>query len=544
MKLAFINIPLQNLDFPPAAAALLTSIVEKKLNWNTKVYDFNLFLNGDVDKGAWVELEQYWRSRLEDITHDTRQKLTASLNKFCDQIEEYNPDWIAVSVFTRWSTITCYEVVKVLRQRFKSKIFIGGHGIDSWPGTLPGRDKNTKGGETKSYKTIADFLKKENLIDHYVVGEGEDTIIELLKGNLDFPGIDGSLPKQVKKLDDIALPNYRDINPHKYYYTTEPGVYITASKGCVRKCTFCSVPDIWPKYTIRSTDSLVAEFKKNVDDYNIKFHMFTDELINGSMKHFREFNQGIVDLKKQDKKYEGIKYRGFMICRKRKMQDEKDWELMAKAGINLMMVGFESYSPAIRKHMGKGFSNEDIDFHLQQSGYYGIRNIALFFTGYPTETLEDFEMNKEFLHKYVKYAKSGIIHMVRWGYTGMFRDASKVEKPGNVEMMIDPDFESRFKKLPWGIKDIALGVGWVNKLNPTLTLKERIRRRLELHELSIKLGWPMTRNADELTILYNIMKNLESNIIDEQNFSDLEDVLDGHSLDASDPETPYIIGSK
>ena len=32
MKLAFINIPLQNLDFPPAAAALLTSIVEKKLN--------------------------------------------------------------------------------------------------------------------------------------------------------------------------------------------------------------------------------------------------------------------------------------------------------------------------------------------------------------------------------------------------------------------------------------------------------------------------------------------------------------------------------
>ena len=49
------------------------------------------------------------------------------------------------------------------------------------------------------------MLKKENLIDHYVVGEGEDTIIELLKGNLNFPGIDGSLPKQVKSLDDIAL---------------------------------------------------------------------------------------------------------------------------------------------------------------------------------------------------------------------------------------------------------------------------------------------------------------------------------------------------
>ena len=172
MKLAFINIPLQNLDFPPAAAALLTGIVEKRLDWNTKVFDFNLFLNGDVDKDTWVELEQYWRSRLEDITDDTRQKLIASLNKFCDPIEEYNPDWIAISIFSRWSTIACYEVVKVLRQRFKCKIFIGGHGIDSWPGSLPGRDKTTKGGETKSYKTIADFLKDKNLIDHYVVGEG------------------------------------------------------------------------------------------------------------------------------------------------------------------------------------------------------------------------------------------------------------------------------------------------------------------------------------------------------------------------------------
>tara|TARA_R110001592_G_scaffold166087_1_gene400928 strand:+ start:1646 stop:3217 length:1572 start_codon:yes stop_codon:yes gene_type:complete len=523
MKLAFINIPLQNLDFPPAAASLLTGIVEKKLGWDTKIFDFNMYLNSSVDQDTWLELEQYWRSNTEAISEDTRTKLENTLNKFSEMVQEYNPDWLAVSVFSRWSTVAVYEVLKILRKKIKCKIFIGGHGIDSWPGTLPARSN------TKKYKTIATYLKDENLIDHFIVGEGEDSILELLSGHTEYPGIDGNAPVPVKSLDNIPLPNYRDVNPQDYYYTSEPGVFITASKGCVRKCTFCNVPELWPIYTLRNTDNLVAEIKHNVDELGVRYHMFTDELCNGSMKHWREFNRKVVELKKTDSKYEGIKYRGFMICRTRKEQDEKDWEMMAKAGANMLMVGFESMSPRVRTHMGKhAYSNEDIDFHLEQSGRYGIKNMALFFTGYPTETLEDFEMNKEFLYKHLKYAKSGIVHMIRWGYTGMFRDPEKVEKPGSVEMVIDPDFEKKFKNLPWGIRDIALGLGWVNKLNPTLTLKERIRRRLEMHELCVKLGWPQTRSSDELRILYNIMRNLKHNKIDERDFTDLDDVISMH----------------
>ena len=95
-------------------------------------------------------------------------------------------------------------------------------------------------------------------------------------------------------------------------------------------------------------------------------------------------------------------------------------------------------------------------------------------------------------------------------------------------MIIDPDFEDKFKNLPQGLRDIALGLSWINKKNPTLTLRERIRRRIELHELSVKLGWPQTRSREELTILYNIMKNINSNNIDVKDINDLEDVLDFH----------------
>jgi hypothetical protein len=519
-KYAFINLPSQELERPPAAAALLSSII-RSIGWDCRVFDFNIFLNDNVDKKVWADLENYWRCKSTELDHSSRKELENALEKFKKIIDQYDPDWIGVSVFSRFSTISCIEFLKFMRSRTKATLMIGGHGISSWPGSLPNVSNN------KDYKTIADYLVKENYIDHYITGDGEDSLKELLLGNTKFPGIDGLPPIQVKNLDSLPKPSYNEIEPMQYYYTDEPGVYMTMSKGCVRRCTFCSVPDMWPKFMIRSPELLVDEIKKNKMDYGVNLTHFTDSLINGSMKHFRELNERLIDLKK-DQTFGPTKYMGQFICRTRQEQNEKDWEKMGKAGANLLVTGFESYSEKVRKHMGKNYSNEDIAFHFEQSAYWGIKNVALMFVGYPVETEEDHDYNKQFLYQYQKYAKAGSIHLVRWGYTGMFRDAHKVEKPGNVEMIIDPDWEKRFKNLPEGLREIGLGFGWVNKKNPSLTLKERIRRRLELHDLSVKLGWPQTRSKEELTILYNIMKNLNSNKIEMQDIQDLEDVLDFH----------------
>lgn len=518
-KFAFINIPSQELERPPAAAALLQSVI-KSIGWDCKVFDFNIFLNNEVDNETWSELESYWRCKIESISTLATKKLHTIFEKFTKQLQAYDPDWIGISVFSRFSTVPCHELVKYLRPRMRSKIMIGGHGISAWPGSLPNIDKNTK------YKTIADYLKEGNHIDHYITGDGEDTMKELLLGNR-YPGIDGLPPVQVKDLDAVPLPSYEGIEPLNYYYTDEPGVYMTMSKGCVRRCTFCNVPDLWPKFSIRNPSKLVSEIKTNKSKYGVNLTHFTDSLINGSMKHFRQVNRELAHLRK-DVHYSDLKYMGQFICRTKEEQPESDWKLMSEGGAEILVTGFESYSPRIRKHMGKNYSNQDIAFHFEQSAYYGIKNIALMFVGYPIETEEDHEYNKEFLYRYQKYAKSGIIHMVRWGYTGMFRDTAKIEKPGDVEMVVDPYFEKKFKTLPQGLRDIALGLGWLNKCNPTLTLSERIRRRLELHDLSVELGWPQTRSREELTILYNILKNLDKNKIDIKDFEELETVLDMH----------------
>ena len=175
-KFAFINTPSQELERPPAAAALLSSII-RSIGWDCKIFDFNLFLNSKVDETAWIELEQYWRCKIETISEGTRSQLIKTLELFLADIKQYDPDWIGISVFSRFSTVSCYEFLKYIRPRIEATIMIGGHGIGAWPGSLPNVDENTK------YKTIADYLKEENFIDHYIIGDGEDSMKELLQGD-------------------------------------------------------------------------------------------------------------------------------------------------------------------------------------------------------------------------------------------------------------------------------------------------------------------------------------------------------------------------
>jgi len=50
-------------------------------------------------------------------------------------------------------------------------------------------------------------------------------------------------------------------------------------------------------------------------------------------------------------------------------------------------------------------------------------------------------------------------------------------------------------------QDWIYGRNWVNLNNPTLTFKERIRRRLDVHKKSVEFEWPITRGKEELEAL-------------------------------------------
>jgi len=47
---------------------------------------------------------------------------------------------------------------------------------------------------------------------------------------------------------------------------------------------------------------------------------------------------------------------------------------------------------------------------------------------------------------------------------------------------------------------------WESKLNPDLTIKERIRRRVEVNEEAIKYMWPMWRGPQRMKSVLNLTK--------------------------------------
>ena len=276
------------------------------------------------------------------------------------EISQYDFKWLGISVF---SYLQKDDALK-LAEEYDNVLF-GGSGVDiNWP--------------------------RKN----YIVGEGEYALLEFLKGNLDYPGINGNQPKQIENIEDLPPPDYSDVM-HKHKYDT---AIISGSRGCVRKCTFCDVMTIWPKYKWKTGKKIVDDMHEVANKTGLKKIGFSDSLVNGSMKHFRDM---CSELAKREKK---VQWNGQFIVRGAKTFSSEDFDNLANSGCNGLTMGIESGSEAVRDHMRKKFSNEDIEYFVTNLGDRNIKMKFLLIVGYPTETEEDFEMTLEMLKKYGKYS--------------------------------------------------------------------------------------------------------------------------------------------
>ena len=284
-----------------------------------------------------------------------------TLDNIHKEISQYKFKWLGISVF---SYLQKDDALK-LGEKYDNVLF-GGSGVDVfWP-------------------------RK-----HFVVGEGEYALVEFLNGNLDYPGINGKPPQQIENIEDLPPPDYSDVMCKHDYDTA----IISGSRGCVRKCTFCDVMTIWPKYRWKTGKKIADEMHEVAEKTGLKKIGFSDSLVNGSMKHFRDMCK---ELASRDKK---IQWNGQFIVRGAKTFSSEDFDNLANSGCNGLTMGIESGSEKVRDHMRKKFSNEDIDYFMKNLGDRKIKMKMLLIVGYPTETEEDFEETLQLLRRYKKYAK-------------------------------------------------------------------------------------------------------------------------------------------
>jgi radical SAM superfamily enzyme YgiQ (UPF0313 family) len=233
---------------------------------------------------------------------------------------------------------------------------------------------------------------------------------------------------------------------------------ISGSRGCVRNCTFCDVASIWPKFRWKSGKKIADEMHQVSEQTGTKKIHFSDSLINGSMKHFRDLCHELANRPKK------IKWEAQFIVRAEKTFSQQDFDNLQNSGCNGLEMGIEAGNEEVRDHMRKKFTNEDIKYFVTNLGERNITMKFLLIVGYPTETEEMFEDTLQLLRDYAKYS-----HLISISHHVMMTFK-------NTPL----DFEHR------ELFDSDFGFKWKNKHS---NFDIRFQRFIKVYELGVELGY-------------------------------------------------------
>lgn len=248
-------------------------------------------------------------------------------------------------------------------------------------------------------------------VDYIVRGEGEITVVELLKaieesnGRFDPSKVRGisyydqesgrvvnNKPRAfIDDLDTLPLPARDlggDVLHHRYKNIdglVAPSIITT--RGCPYRCRFCDAHLLaGRKWRMRSTKSVVDEIEYLVTDYGAQEIRIVDDIINHDNEVLHQLMNAIIARGFNIKIW--VMGRADMIIR-----DPSTAEKMARAGVKTFFAGIESPNKRILKTYKKG-GNISADTSRQAVNLlrqYDIETFGGFMIGEPSETKEEVE---------------------------------------------------------------------------------------------------------------------------------------------------------
>lgn len=257
------------------------------------------------------------------------------------------------------------------------------------------------------------FLEKTRA-DVVVIGEGEETIVDLLSFFTHPKTVKGIAYYQelepitnnliitesrslIKDVDSIPYPAW-DLFPIDTYYSlvaykvpgflpTDRAMNVITGRGCPYRCNFCYRMD--KGFRSRSPESIVKEIEQLKNKYNINAIIFSDELLMSSVKRTTELCEALMGL--------NIKW----WCNGRLNFAEKPllrW--MKEAGCVFINYGIESMDDKALETMNKKLTVEQIIEGVENTNEVGIKQGLNIIFGNIGETKEILIKDVEFLKKY------------------------------------------------------------------------------------------------------------------------------------------------
>lgn len=387
VEILLIQCPPWDTAMPPLGIAYLSSYL-RKYGYKTSVFDLNISLY----KSAGRNLKYLWEQKSynwwvdEDLFKNSRILLKeVAKNCITEILQKEDAKYIGLSV--NFASIKfANELIKIIKDvESQAKVILGGWGC------------------------INEHMRSlfpEGLVDAFVVGEGEETlkeVIEALDGHRKQDEVLGAVftreynpvykPRPpIMNLDNLPWPTFSEFNLDQY---TTKKLPLFTSRGCISTCSFCNDWQMSSPYRSRSAGNVFEEIKYHIENNHIRVFSFKDLLCNGNISELNSLCDLMIN--------SGIKIGWDSQAIPRK---EMAYELLCKlrkSGCESLIYGVESFSGDVLKQMKKMFNKEIAERVLRDTHNAGINALINIIVGFPGETEKDFQETLEVIERNQKY---------------------------------------------------------------------------------------------------------------------------------------------
>jgi len=345
----------------------------------------------------------------QDIHHYPEEHLTEFLNKNCFDI-------IGVGLIAGYYQYQKLKKISYAINQSKNRPFyvLGGHG--------PSPDPK--------------YFIKLTAADAIVIGEGEETMLELVNARANGKSLDKvkglvfnnindkitTTPPRplIKNLDSIPMPAYHKFPVEVYRLMSFPNVPSTnfampmlTGRGCTFRCNFCYRLD--KGHRSRSNESIIEEISLLKSDYRISHIDFSDELLMISKDRTMSLCESII----------AANLNITWSCNGRlNYATDEVVSLMKSSGCNYINYGIEAMDDDVLKRMKKGLRVSQIHKGIQTTLKHNISPGFNIIFGHILDTKETLQKAVDFLIKYNDHSEMRTIRPVT-PYPGspLFNDA-------------------------------------------------------------------------------------------------------------------------
>ena len=278
-----------------------------------------------------------------------------------------------------------------------------------------------------------EVLQRYSMVDLVVIGEGEETFLEVantISGERDafaeqlktVPGIafrdkgDIVLTKGRVPIRDLDVLPPADLEPEKALGIDlhQQMEFIITSRGCPASCTFCASPHTWGKrLRFHSAAYIVDEIRRLRDRLGLIYFSIRDDTFTADRKRVLELCQRLLE--------ENLYIMWNCQSRVNAVDDEM-LAMMKRAGCECVQFGIETGSERLLKLLNKSATREQMISASSAVRHVGINLSIYLISGIPGETNADIKDTENLIARLLPH-DGQVSPLAYYPGTGLFRAA-------------------------------------------------------------------------------------------------------------------------